>query len=128
MQVVKQAGYGAIKEDKAARQPLAETHLVEKCPDPGYRRIRIMMAIATVLDWLGTTEGIVVWLYALTAIVGGFHAAKSGLYGLRSLSLDMNFLMTVAIVGAAAIGEWSEGAAVAFLFSFGNTLQVVHHG
>ncbi len=35
----------------------------------------------------------------------------------------MNFLMTAAIIGAAAIGEWSEGAAVAFLFSVGNTLQ-----
>lgn len=123
IKTVKQAGYGAIREDKAARQPLVETHWWKNVRTLATVASGIMMAIATVLDWLGMTEGVVVWLYALTAIVGGFHAAKSGLYGLRSLSLDMNFLMTAAIVGAAAIGEWSEGAAVAVLFSFGNTLQ-----
>jgi Cd2+/Zn2+-exporting ATPase len=123
MRVVKQAGYGAIKEDKTARQPPAETHWWENVRTLATVSSGITMTIATVLDWLGIAEGLVVWLYALTAIVGGFHAAKSGLYGLRSLSLDMNFLMTAAIVGAAVIGEWSEGAAVAVLFSFGNTLQ-----
>jgi Cd2+/Zn2+-exporting ATPase len=39
------------------------------------------------------------------------------------MSLDMNLLMTVAIIGAFAIGQWSEAATVAFLFAFGNTLQ-----
>jgi len=56
-------------------------------------------------------------------MIGGYHTAKSGFYGLRSLTFDMNFLMTVAIIGASVIGEWGEGATVAFLFSFGNTLQ-----
>lgn len=123
MQAVKQAGYGAIKEDKAVRQSPAETHWWKNIRTLATVSSGVTMAIATVLDWQGIAEGIVVWLYALTAIVGGFHVAKSGLYGLRSLSLDMNFLMTAAIVGAAVIGEWSEGAAVAVLFSLGNTLQ-----
>lgn len=123
MQAVKQAGYGAIREDKAARQPLAETHWWKNARTLATVSSGVTMTIATVFDWLGIAEGVVVWLYALTAIVGGFHVAKSGLYGLRSLTLDMNFLMTAAIVGAAVIGEWSEGAAVAVLFSFGNTLQ-----
>jgi Cd2+/Zn2+-exporting ATPase len=35
----------------------------------------------------------------------------------------MNVLMTLAMIGAAAIGQWSEAALVAFLFSFGTVLQ-----
>jgi len=56
-------------------------------------------------------------------LTGGFYTARSGLSSLKSLRMDMNFLMTVAVVGAAAIGEWAEGATVVFLFSLGNTLQ-----
>ena len=35
----------------------------------------------------------------------------------------MNVLMTLAMIGAAAIGEWGEAALVAFLFSLGTVLQ-----
>lgn len=83
----------------------------------------LLLFIASIMDWIGANQSIVIPLYAATAILGGYHAGKSGLYGLRSLCLDMNFLMTVAVIGAAAIGEWSEGATVAFLFAFGNLLQ-----
>jgi Cd2+/Zn2+-exporting ATPase len=83
----------------------------------------ITLAITMLLDWLGMKDIILIPLYILTIAVGGYNTAKSGFYSLRSLTFDMNFLMTVAVIGAAAIGQWGEGATVAFLFSFGNTLQ-----
>ncbi|WP_414858885.1 heavy metal translocating P-type ATPase [Paenibacillus sp. Soil787] len=62
-------------------------------------------------------------LYALSAFVGGYKPARSAFYAIKSGSLDMNVLMTAAVIGAAAIGEWLEGATVVWLFALGNLLQ-----
>jgi Cd2+/Zn2+-exporting ATPase len=83
----------------------------------------ILLVILTILEWVGFQEYTLVPFYIVTLVIGGYHTAKSGYYSLRSLTFDMNFLMSVAIIGAAAIGQWSEAATVVFLFSLGNTLQ-----
>jgi Cd2+/Zn2+-exporting ATPase len=62
-------------------------------------------------------------LYISAMVTGGWNTARKGLIAVRNLSLDMNFLMTIAVVGAAAIGEWHEGAMVVFLFSVANLLE-----
>lgn len=62
-------------------------------------------------------------LYLAAAVAGGVYVARSGILSLRSLQLDTNFLVTVAALGAIAIGEFSEAAAVMFLFSLGATLE-----
>jgi Cd2+/Zn2+-exporting ATPase len=62
-------------------------------------------------------------LYLLAAVAGGFYAARGAFYSLKVFELDMNFLMTVAALGAIVIGDWFEAAAVMFLFSLGNALE-----
>jgi len=49
--------------------------------------------------------------------------APNALRSLRSFSLDMNVLMTVAVIGAVSIGQHAEGAAVVFLFSLSELLE-----
>ncbi|MCL5109547.1 MAG: cadmium-translocating P-type ATPase [Chloroflexi bacterium] len=89
----------------------------------------IALALGFALDLLGapdlfSTIPISNALFALAMALGGYHIARSGLYGLlKSRTMDMNVLMTIAVVGAGAIGEWFEGAMVVFLFSLGNTLE-----
>ncbi len=62
-------------------------------------------------------------LYAL-AIVAGFSLVLPRAWAsARRLRPDMNVLMTVAVLGAIAIGEWFEAGAVAFLFAVSLALE-----
>lgn len=121
-QAVERAGYQARLEVKGMTAPAA-TAWWRHARTGATALAGMLLVVATLANWLGSGERTVSFLYVAAAVAGGYHTAKSGLYGLRSLTFDMNFLMTVAVLGAFAIGEGSEGATVAFLFSFGNTLQ-----
>ncbi|MFC4769888.1 heavy metal translocating P-type ATPase [Effusibacillus consociatus] len=85
----------------------------------------IALGMGFLFEYGGFAESIAVSCYMFSMILGGYYAARSGWYALKSRTLDMNFLMTVAAIGAAAIGQWSEGATVVFLFSVGNWLQAM---
>ncbi|KJS66813.1 MAG: hypothetical protein JL50_09420 [Peptococcaceae bacterium BICA1-7] len=81
------------------------------------------MAAGFISGLLGGVEYVSSGLYLAGMLSGGIPAARRGFYSVRSLSLDMNFLMTVAVIGAVAIGQLAEGAMVVFLFALGNYLQ-----
>ena len=70
--------------------------------------------------WLPDAGSIVL---ILAALVGGYNFFPKGLRAARNLELDMNFLMTAAIFGALAIGEFVEAASIAFLFSLAELLE-----
>lgn len=76
---------------------------------------------------LGFVENPVPWparlMYLLGTIAGAWFVAPKALYSLRRLRPDMNLLMVVAVLGALAIGEWFEAAAVAFLFALSLLLE-----
>jgi Cd2+/Zn2+-exporting ATPase len=62
-------------------------------------------------------------LYLLATVLGAWHVAPKGFRALLRLRPDMNLLMTVAVVGAIAIGEYFEAATVAFLFAVSLSLE-----
>jgi Cd2+/Zn2+-exporting ATPase len=62
-------------------------------------------------------------LFLLAALIGGWNFIPAGLRAAGARSLDMNFLMTVAILGAIGIGEFLEAGAIAFLFSLAELLE-----
>jgi Cd2+/Zn2+-exporting ATPase len=64
------------------------------------------------------------WLFAAAMASGGFYVARAAVFSLRARQVDMNVLMTLAAIGAAAIGQWSEAGLVVFLFGLGTLLQV----
>jgi Zn2+/Cd2+-exporting ATPase len=54
---------------------------------------------------------------------GGRYIVPRGLVALRNRSLDMNFLMSIAVVGALLIGEYAEAATAMFLFAVAQLLE-----
>lgn len=65
------------------------------------------------------------WLYAGAYFFGGQHGVRSAIASLRELTLDIDLLMVLAALGAAAVGAPFEGALLLFLFSLSHILQ--HH-
>lgn len=59
----------------------------------------------------------------LAVIAGGVLVFPKAFRALRHFELDMNVLMSVATIGALAIGEYSEAATVVFLFSLSELLE-----
>lgn len=63
-------------------------------------------------------------LFIAGIVLGGYLPARNGISVLiNAREFDMNILMTIAVFGAAAIGQFEEATAVVFLFSLGNALQ-----
>lgn len=58
--------------------------------------------------------------YMLAYLAGGYDIATHALPGLLKGRFDTDILMLAAAAGAAALGKWSEGAFLLFLFALGH--------
>ena len=61
--------------------------------------------------------------YIAAYFFGGFFTFREAIENLRAGRFEIDFLMLVAAIGAAALGEWFEGALLLFLFSLGHALE-----
>ncbi len=86
--------------------------------------------VALLLGWLGG-EGMLGFLpgwgmitVALIAFAaGGYSGMVGAIEEAKEGKLDIDFLMIAAALGAAAIGQWKEGALLLFLFTLSGALE-----
>jgi len=92
---------------------------------PELRMVVSGLAIATgwVIEVAGGPAHLAISLFAAAMLAGGYATVRRGLRALARFRFDMNGMMTGAVTGAALIGQWEEGAAVAFLYAVSNWLE-----
>ncbi|GAA3371576.1 heavy metal translocating P-type ATPase [Streptomyces antimycoticus] len=62
-------------------------------------------------------------LYAVCYAAGGWEPGLAGLRALRERTLDVDLLMVVAAIGAAAIGQFLDGALLIVIFAVSGALE-----
>jgi len=69
-----------------------------------------------------------VFLFSAAIAVGGLFVFRSALVAARHKQFDISVLVTIAVIGAALIGEWFEAATVIILFAFAEWLEAMSMG
>ncbi|MGL6047572.1 MAG: hypothetical protein ACRC02_14035, partial [Vogesella sp.] len=68
------------------------------------------------------------WVAALaiaSMLAGGRSTARKGWYALKLRTLNIYFLMSLAVVGAMVLQQWPEAAMVLFLFALSEKLEAM---
>ncbi|MDO8064908.1 heavy metal translocating P-type ATPase [Janthinobacterium sp. SUN206] len=80
---------------------------------------------AEALAWTTHADSspLVIALALLSIATGGWPTLKKGWIALKTFTLNINFLMSLAVFGAIAIGQWPEAAMVIFLFAIAELIE-----
>ncbi|MCC4227681.1 MAG: heavy metal translocating P-type ATPase [Leeuwenhoekiella sp.] len=73
--------------------------------------------VTSIPEWVSLS------LYIGAYFFGGYFTAKEAIQTVAKGGFEIDFLMLVAAIGAAILGEWAEGALLLFLFSLGHALE-----
>ncbi|WP_209441034.1 heavy metal translocating P-type ATPase [Streptomyces violaceorubidus] len=96
-------------------------------PEARWALVSLLAFLAALpLDLVGSAPA---WtygpLYALAYAAGGWEPALEGLRALRGKTLDVDLLMIVAALGAAAIGQVLDGALLIVIFATSGALEAL---
>ena len=105
---------------------------VAPLPVANQRRELALLAIsgvtalaAEIVAWTSGREqsAIVIALAVFSIVTGGIKALRKAVVAARTLTLNINLLMLIAVVGAVVIGQWPEAAMVTFLFACAEVIE-----
>ncbi|RQU09824.1 heavy metal translocating P-type ATPase [Burkholderia cenocepacia] len=86
-----------------------------------------LAGVAAIASEGATWAGLPVWLSAALALAAvlacGLTTYKKGWIAIRNGNLNINALMSIAVTGAMAIGQWPEAAMVMVLFTIAELIE-----
>ncbi|GAB3276197.1 heavy metal translocating P-type ATPase [Kineosporia babensis] len=84
-----------------------------------------LFVLGLVAQFSGAPEWLSWTLYLACYAAGGWEPALAGLQALREKTLDVDLLMVVAAIGAAAIGQVLDGALLIVIFATSGALEAL---
>ncbi|OWQ88560.1 hypothetical protein CDN99_17075 [Roseateles aquatilis] len=131
-----------LPDDRALRAAIAaagmqaepvEAQAPPPAPPPAVSTgLRWRMALAGVaavaaetLAFSGFDEAgpLVIALAVATMLLGGLTTLRKGWIALRSVTLNIHLLMSLAVIGAVVLGQWPEAAMVVWLFGLSEMME-----
>lgn len=83
----------------------------------------LVFFISLILGALGAGQSTPVPLYVVGILVGGFYFVREAIEKLLEKKIGIELLMSVGIVGAAALGEWREALLLVGLYSISEAIE-----
>ncbi|HEY4080746.1 MAG TPA: heavy metal translocating P-type ATPase [Burkholderiaceae bacterium] len=80
---------------------------------------------AELTSYLGGSSVLVIALAAITVLLGGLPTLRKGWVALRNFALNIHLLMSLAVIGALALGQYPEAAMVVFLFGLAEMIEAL---
>jgi len=107
----------------ADRQPTARTRPF-RLPEVRWAAVAAVLFVFGLAAQFGGAPTWMWWsLYLACYVTGGWEPALAGLQALREKSLDVDLLMIVAAIGAAAIGQVLDGGLLIVIFATSGALE-----
>ncbi|WP_244140030.1 heavy metal translocating P-type ATPase [Caballeronia sp. BCC1704] len=78
---------------------------------------------AEAADLLGASVWVVAGLALVAVACSGVGTYKKGWVAIKNLNLNINALMSIAVTGALALGQWPEAAMVMVLFTISEFIE-----
>ncbi len=83
----------------------------------------VLTGIGWGLSKAGVGTAFTTILFVLAYVLGAWFTVKEVVVALSAREFEIDFLMLLAAIGAAVLGEWFEGALLLFLFTLGHALE-----
>jgi len=130
--MIAKLGYGVEDEDQAGKSPADEPNALV-----GFWRYLLqsletrlaliaggIIFLSLAAGWLGLPEWVAISLQIGALVLAGWPIARSGVVNLWvNHTFNINFLMTLAGIGAVVIGEYAEAASMILLFDLAEALE-----
>lgn len=120
VQHLREAGFDTrSKQELETELPFWERHAETALTGIG----ALFAATGMLLEYGGAPPVVAHGVLLAAILVGGWRIFSKALRAFRIYTLDMNVLMSIAVLGALLIGKWGEAAAVIVLFSVSLALE-----